>query len=347
MKTLTALRVKIRKILIRSTNWIGDAVMTTPAMGAVRATFPEAEITVAANPAVAELFSPHPSCDRILVFDKKGSHRGIPGLVHFAHSLARKEFDLAILFQNAVEAAIISRLARVPLRAGYKTDCRGFLLTHAVPVGRSERRMHHTAYYLHMLECLGIRGGSGNLSLACTKAECDWARTLLGEGFWVALNPGATYGSAKRWYPPRFAQVADRLVEELGARILLVGGAGETGIGEEIEHAANGRILNMTGKTSVRQLMALLANCRLLITNDSGPMHIAAALGVPIVALFGPTDHTTTSPLTDSWRLVRKPVDCAPCLKRSCPTDHRCMEAIEATDVLQAVRDLVGRDTQP
>lgn len=345
METLTALHGRIKKILIRSANWIGDAVMTTPAMGAVRATFPEAEITVAANPVVAELLSPHPCCDRVLVFDKKGSHRGIPGLVHFAHGLSREKFDLAILFQNAMEAAVISLLAGVPLRAGYRTDCRGFLLTHGVPVGRSDRGMHHTAYYLHMLERLEIRGGSGSLSLACSEAENHWARTLLGEGSWVALNPGATYGSAKRWYPSRFAQVADRLMEELGARILLVGSAGETDIGEEIVRAVNGGILNMIGKTSVRQLMALLANCHLLITNDSGPMHIAAAFGVPIVALFGPTDHTTTSPLTDAWRLVRKPADCAPCLKRTCPTDHRCMEAIEAADVLRAVRDLVGKNT--
>lgn len=331
-----------RQILIRAVNWIGDAVMTTPAMGAVRAAFPQATITVAANPLVAELFRVHPFCDRVMVFDKKGEHRGVGGLLRFAAALRRERFDLAILFQNAVEAAFMAALAGIPRRAGYRTDGRGLLLTHGVPAGEGERRLHHTAYYLKMLKELGIAGGEGRLILTCTPGEVEEARRTLGPGSWVAVNPGAAYGSAKRWIPSRFAEVADRLVHEFGVKVVLTGGPGEAEIGRDIEAAMAAPSLNLIGRTSVRQLMAVLSCCRLAVTNDSGPMHVAAAFGVPIVAVFGPTDHTTTSPLSDSCRIVRKETDCAPCLLRQCPTDHRCMEAITAQDVLRQARELLG-----
>lgn len=331
----------INRILIRAVNWIGDAVMTTPAMGAIRASFPQAEIVVAANPPVAELFRVHPYCDRLLVFDKKGAHQGWQGVLRFAGELRRQRFDLAILLQNAMEAALLARLAGIPRRVGYRTDGRGLLLTHGVAVGETERRLHHTDYYLRMLEQVGIGGGDRRQRLACTVEEAAWARQTLGPGDWLAINPGAAYGSAKRWIPERFAEVADALVAEYGMRVVLTGGPGEAEIGRDIERGMRHAPLNLIGRTSVRQLMALLAACRLMVTNDSGPMHVAAAFGVPIVAVFGPTDHTTTSPLTDSCRIVRQDVGCAPCLLRQCPTDHRCMEAVTAAQVLAEARSLL------
>ncbi len=331
----------ISRILIRSTNWIGDAVMTTPAMEAVRATFPHAKITVVAPPAVAELFSPHPFCDEVIVFAKKGEHRGMRGLWGFSRLLREERFDLAILFQNAIEAALMAYLAWVPARVGYRTDGRGLLLTHGVPVGGRERLLHHTDYYRSMLEHWGIRGGNGRLLLQCTDGEKEWAgRLLSSRRFWIGINPGAAYGSAKRWFPERFAEVADALAGDLDAGVLVTGGPGEAGVGRDIESVLQNPCLNLAGKTSVRQLMAVIARCGLFVTNDSGPMHVAAAFGVPIVALFGSTDPTTTSPLSDNVRIVRKPVSCAPCLKRRCPTDHACMESITAADVLDAVKSL-------
>ncbi|MFA5517438.1 MAG: lipopolysaccharide heptosyltransferase II [Desulfuromonadales bacterium] len=331
----------IERILLRSVNWIGDAVMTTPAMGALRAAFPRAEILVAANPPVAELFDAHPYCDRVLVYDRKKRHAGVSGVLRFAGELRRERIDVAILLQNAVEAALLVSLAGIPRRAGYRTDGRGLLLTHGVPVGDGERRLHHTEYYLRMLEQLGIHGGDHRLRLHCTDQERAWAREKLGPGAWLAINPGAAYGSAKRWIPERFAEVADRLADEFGLKVLLTGGPGETEIGRDIEKAMRQRPLNLIGHTNVRQLMALLAGCRLMVTNDSGPMHVAAAFGVPIVAVFGPTDHTTTSPLGDACRIVRADVGCAPCLLRQCPTDHRCMEAVTAEAVLRQARELL------
>jgi heptosyltransferase-2 len=316
--------------------------MTTPAMGALRSSFPSAEIVVAANPLVAELFRHHPYCDRVLVYDKKGEHKGLRGLFRFSGTLRREGFDLAILLQNAIEAALMVFIAGIPRRAGYDTDGRGLLLTHGVRVGDEERRLHHTRYYLRMLEALGIGGGDGSLRLFCTDDELDWAREQLGSGRAIAVNPGAAYGSAKRWYPERFAAVADRLASEYDARIILTGGPAEAEIGRDIAAAMKEAPLNLIGRTTVRQLMALLSRCRLVVTNDSGPMHVAAAFNVPVVAVFGPTDHTTTSPLAETSRIVRHPVDCAPCLLRQCPTDHRCMEAVTVEDVLLAARELLG-----
>ena len=332
---------RIRRILVRSTNWIGDAVMTTPALGAVRETFPSAEILIAANPLVAELFKNHPYCDGVIIYDKKGEHGGIRGMLGFCRGLRGYRFDAALLLQNAFEAALMAFLAGIRVRAGYRTDGRGLLLTHGVVIGEEERRLHHTDYYLQMVNTLGIYGGDGRLKLSCTDSEIAGAREALSEEKWMAINPGASYGSAKRWYPDRFAAVADELAEEFGNRILIIGGQGERDVSEEIEQKMKTEALNLCGKTTVREMMAVLSQCRLMITNDSGPMHVAAAFNVPIVAVFGPTDHTTTSPFSDKNRIIRKEADCAPCLLRHCPTDHRCMEAITVDDVVTAARSIM------
>lgn len=328
--------------MVRSTNWVGDAVMTTPAMADLRDAFPDAEIVVVANPPVAQLFSFHPSCDRVLVYDKKGAHKGIAGLWRFSQLLRREKFDLAVLLQNAIEAAIMAFFAGIPRRVGYRTDARRLLLTHGVNVGPEQKRLHHTEYYRYMLRRIFHGEGDGRLRLACSDEEQRWAQQTLGDGHWVAINPGAAYGSAKRWLPERFAAVADGLAEEFGLRVVLTGGPGEKEIGRDIEKAMRGAALNLIGTTSIRQLMAVLAACRLVITNDSGPMHVAAAFDVPIVAVFGPTDHTTTSPWSRNCSIVRKQTDCAPCLLRQCPSDHRCMRAISSEDVLEAARQLLG-----
>ena len=330
--------------MIRTTNWIGDAVMTTPALGAVRRFFPSSKITVVANPIVAELFRAHPDCDQVLVFDKHGEHKGKFGFLRFCSMVRKHQFDLAILFQNAIEAAIMSFLAGIPRRSGYRSDGRGFLLTHSVPLRAEDKLLHHTEYYLEMLRNLGVTAEQTPLKLHCTDIENRWAEEILGSERWVAVNPGAAYGDAKRWFPERFALVADQLNKEFGVRLVLTGGPNEVRIGSDIESFMANKPLNMIGKTTVRQLMALLSRCALVVTNDSGPMHIAAAFGVPIVAVFGPTDHTTTSPMAQDTRIVRKEFPCSPCLLRKCPTEHGCMEAITAEDVLEAARTFLKQD---
>ena len=333
---------KIRSILIRSTNWIGDAVMTTPAIGAVRESFPDARITILANPLVAELFASHDRVDEVIVYDRKGRHAGLSGRFVMAAELRKRNFDLAVLLQNAFDAALIARLAGIPRRMGYRTDGRGFLLTHGVTVSPEKKRLHHVDYYLSMLAEWGIITSGKGLHLTVTSEEqsalaATLARNGIGGGdFLLGINPGATYGSAKRWYPERFAKVADDLARHWGAQVVITGGPGEAGIAGEIESVMAGSCLNMAGRTSVRELMALIKRCNFFVTNDSGPMHIAAAFNVPLAAIFGSTDNTTTSPYSERSVVVRSDAACAPCLKRECPTDHRCMTAVTAEDVINA-----------
>lgn len=331
----------LQRILVRGVNWIGDAVMTTPALAALRHHYPHAEIIMLANPLVAQLFRYHPSVDRVMVYDKKGIHHGLAGFWRMVTELRAQRFDAAVLLQNAIEAALLAACAGIPCRAGYTTDGRRLLLNYPLPVTAADKRLHHTDYYLQLLARLGIEGGDAQLCLACDDDEQQWAAQLLHSDNVIAINPGAAYGSAKRWLPERFALVADTLAKRYAAQILLTGGSGEIEIGRDIAAAMQCQPINMVGQTSVRQMMALLAHSRLLVTNDSGPMHVASAFAIPIVAVFGPTDHTTTCPASSNVKIVRKQTDCAPCMLRQCPTDHRCMTAISADDVIAAACELL------
>lgn len=334
---------QIERIVVRVTNWIGDAVMNTPALGALRETFPKARITVLATPLVAELFVGHAWVDEVLVYDRKGRHAGIWGKLSLCAEIKELRFDLAVLLQNAFDAALIAWLAGIPRRLGNKSDGRALLLTHGfdhLPLGD---RLHHVDNYLEMLKPFGIVSAAKRQLLCVTGEEEEGARARLGEAgitpddFVIGVNPGAAYGSAKRWYPERFAAVAAELSRKWGGKVVVFGGPGETAIARDIEAALGGRCLNVAGTLTVRELMALIKRCNFFVTNDSGPMHIAAAFNVPLVAIFGSTDHRTTYPFSDNSIVVREDVECAPCLKRECPTDHRCMKEVTAGKVLEAI----------
>lgn len=337
----------VQRILVRGTNWIGDAVLTTPALAALRAGFPQATITLLVKPAVAELLHGHPAIDDIVLYRDPGPHAGLGGKVALAIQLNRGRYDLAILLQNAFEAAAVTALAGIPHRYGYATDGRSFLLTHRVPLTSKIRRMHQVEYYLELLRPLGIPIEPSSPTLRTTPGEdaaadellrafgVDVGKTLIG------INPGSIYGSAKRWIPERFAQVADRVAAEREACVLIVGGKGEEALGAAIAGMMTAPAIVLSGRTTVRQVMALIKRCRLFITNDTGPMHIAAAFRVPLVAMFGPTNPATTSPYGPGHELLRRPVDCSPCLLRECPIDHRCMEGIGVEEAhTAAVRQL-------
>jgi len=341
-----------RRILIRAVNRVGDAVMTTPALGAIREAFPQAEITLLANPLVSQLFSPHPWVDRVITFDRNGTHKGVTGKFRLAAQLRKQSFDAAIIFPNSFESALIPWLAGIPVRLGKSSDGRGFLLTGRYCPDSRAVRDHEVEYYLGLVKHFGAAGHVAVPYLATSPAEDREAAALLADhgiradDFVLGINPGAAFGSAKRWYPDRFADVAQQLSRLKHARVVIFGGPGETDIAAEIEQQLGGDCLNLAGTTSLRGLMGLIKSCNLIITNDSGPMHIAAAFEVPLVAIFGSTDHATTSPYTDKAVIVRKEVDCAPCKLRECPTDHRCMTAVMADDVVSAAQELLEKTTR-
>jgi len=345
----------VRRILVRGTNWIGDTVLTTPALMAIRKGFPQAKIALLAKPPIAELLHHHPALDEIVLYRDPGPHAGLGGKLTLARLLHRGRYDVAILFQNAFEAAALTALAGIPNRYGYATDGRSFLLTHRVPLTPKIRRSHQVHYYLELLRPLGIQVEPEPPTLRTTPDEdaeaiehlrafgVDPKKVLIG------LNPGSVYGTAKRWLPERFAEVADRVAAEHGGVVLIFGGHGEEELGASLASLMAAPTVVLSGRTTVRRLMALIKQCRLFITNDTGPMHIATAFGVPTVAIFGPTDPLTTSPFGSGHELVRHPVDCSPCLLRECPIDHRCMQGISVEMVhAAAMRQLrTGSFTTP
>jgi heptosyltransferase-2 len=339
---------KAANILIRSTNWIGDAVMTLPAVAAVRNTFPRARITILAKPWVAELFELCPDIDEIMLFHSPGIHDGLSGKWRIAREIRKKRFDAAILLQNAIEAAIIAFLAGIPVRAGYNSDGRGLLLTHSVRRTKAIREVHQSDYYLEMVKALGCRPAGKEIHLHPGRAYDLPAETLLRRfgleenRLLVGMAPGATYGPAKKWFPERFSSVADRLVDGFSAQILLFGSSEDNDTAATVQARAKYPLFDLTGKTSLNEAMALMSRCRLFISNDSGLMHVAAALGVPTVAIFGSTNPVTTSPPGRNHIIIHKDVVCSPCLKPDCPTDFKCMDLIGVDDVYEAAVRMLG-----
>ena len=341
-------RATIKRILVRGPNWLGDAVMCEPALRGLRGLFPDAQVTLLVKPAVADLFVGHPAVTRLLTYDIKGRHAGFSGKWALAKQLRRQGFDLGVLFQNAFEAAFLTFLARVPRRYGYATDGRSLLLSDPVAVPDPRLLVHQVRYYWDLLKPLGLTGDPPVPELVVLPEEEQAMVGRCAQGgltptdIVVGINPGSTYGDAKRWLPERFAEVTERLCRTIHTSpgqqvsVVIFGAKGEERLGQEIAARLSTRSLVLSGATTIRELMAAVKRCSLLLTNDTGPMHIASAFKVPVVAVFGPTDWRTTSPFGGAHAIVREPVDCAPCLLRECPIDHRCMTRVTVDQVYEA-----------
>ena len=349
-------RSAIKRILVRGPNWLGDAVMCEPALRGLRSLFPEAQIALLVKPAVADLFAGHPALTRVLTYDTKGRHAGLSGKWVLAGQLRRQDFDLAVLFQNAFEAAFLTFLAGLPRRYGYATDARSLLLTDPVAVPDRRTLVHQVHYYWDLLKPLGLTGDPSAPELVVFPEEEQAMAGRFSQGgvtpsdVVVGINPGSTYGGAKRWLPERFAEVTDRLCHTIRmsrgqeVSVVIFGAKGEERLGQEIAANLSSKSLVLSGATTIRELMAAVKRCEVLVTNDTGPMHIAAAFQVPVVAIFGPTDWRTTSPFGSAHAIVRQPVDCAPCLLRECPIDHRCMTRVTVDQVYdEAVKQVGGQ----
>jgi heptosyltransferase-2 len=341
-------REAVKRILVRGPNWLGDAVMCEPALRGLQRLFPEAQIALLVKPAVADLFAGHPALTRVLTYDSNGKHAGLPGKWILAGQLRQQGFDLSVLFQNAFEAAFLTFLAGVPRRYGYATDGRSLLLSDPVAPPDRGTLVHQVRYYWDLLKPLGLTGNPSTPELVVFPEEEQAIAGRFAQGGLTAsdvvigINPGSTYGEAKRWFPERFAEVTERLCRtiresrEQEVSVVIFGAKGEERLGREIAARLTSRSLVLSGATTIRELMAALKRCTVLLTNDTGPMHIASAFKVPVVAIFGPTDWRTTSPFGDAHAIVREPVDCAPCLLRECPIDHRCMTRVSVEQVYEA-----------
>lgn len=332
--------IEPKKIMVRATNWIGDAVMSLPALEALQARFPEAEIVPVAKPWVSSVYEHYPGSRRHIVYDSEGEHRGPSGFAKFIRQLREEQFDAAILFQNAFHAAWMTWRARIPNRIGYARDSRAPFLTDAVEAPPPAAYRHQSFYYLHLLFRSGIIARPEpprpltDAWLRISSKERGWAAEYLeslglqGPRFLLALIPGAAYGPAKRWPADRFAELADRLITSLNADVLIFGSPAEKPLAEQVAQEMSHTPVILAGETTLAQSMSLLEQCRLVVTNDSGSMHVAAALALPVTAVFGSTDWRATGPLGPYARVIQHSVPCSPCGLRVCPIDFRCMEGV-------------------
>ncbi len=336
------------KTLIRATNWVGDAIMALPALRAVRARFSDAQIAIVARPYVADIYGDQQICNQLINYDANGIHAGFSGRERLARDLRAQKFDVALLLQNAFDAAWLAWRANIPERIGYARDGRSLLLTKPVPVpNHGEIPTHEKFYYLELLRRAGWMDSLPDESfIPMTVPEGKRRRAaefLVESGarpdaLRVAIGAGASYGSAKCWPPPRFAELASRLQAQNDTDVILFGTAAEAAVSNAIAAEMRQPPINLTGKTAIADLPALLSQCHLFIGNDSGAMHVAAAVGLPVVAIFGPTDPLGTAPVTPRCTIVQEKPYCSPCFLRRCPTDHRCMTKVTPDMVEAAVR---------
>ena len=339
------------QVLVRATNWLGDAVMSLPAIRAIRQVFPHAHLAVLARPSVAGLYARETSIDRVIPYP---APQGLGARRQFAARLRAERFDGAILLPNAFDAALTVWLAGIPERIGYRRDGRGMLLTRAIPVPEpGDIPRHERFYYLELLRRAGLierfpECGTIRLDgIAEARAAGAAHLSALGvAGPVIGISPGAAYGDAKRWLPERFAESGRQMAGALGSSVLLFGAAAERAlcetVAEPLRHAGIAA-RNLAGETSLCEFIDLAAACRLFLTNDSGAMHVSSALGIPTVAVFGATDDSTTGPAGPQARVVREHAECSPCLLRQCPIDHRCMTRVTAARVTAEASLLLSR----
>jgi heptosyltransferase II len=343
---------KIKRVVVRGTNWVGDAVMTVPALRELRRIVPDAHITLVSRSGTADIFVEADFVDEVLIYDRAG----FGSTWKQAREWKRRKFDLAVLFQNAFEAAAIAFLARVPMRIGYDAERRGILLTNPLPLPPWKDERHEIFFYLNVVAELErllygistIESHQPRFDLHISVARRQQAKDVLRshgvrtDAPLVLLCPGSINSRAKRWPTERYAALADRFAES-GARVVLIGSPAEIDVSEQVRQQMRSQPIIMTGKTSVAEAAAIISVADVLVTNDTGPAHIGSAVGTPTLVIFGPTNPLTTRPFAPNAEIIRKPPDCAPCMLRDCPIDHRCMNAISPNEVFGHAEALISR----
>ncbi len=340
-----------RNILIIRTDRVGDVILTTPMMAALRQNYPEARISVLVSVSTLELVEGNPHLNEILVDDRHGKHQGFWGFFRLVRGIRQKNFDAAFVMHTKNRTNSLCFLAGIPHRIGYKNKKFGFLLTEPIADTRWQGLKHEVDYCLDVLKELGILSRESNLYLSVSRSAKEWAQRFLEQNQvkesdrLVAIHPGASCIS-KRWNPERFAEVANELFEKKGFKVILVGSKDNKDIIQKVKESFHHPVIDAIGQTTLGQLAGLFERCQLLISNDSGPVHMASALGVPVISIFG-RNQAGLSPIRwgpwgHSGLVLHKEVGCHQCLAHNCRINFRCLDEIKPKEVLEAVDALLA-----
>lgn len=336
-----------RRILIRGVNWVGDAVMATPAIHALRVNYPDSHITMMVRPGVAAVYEHSPDINELWVENDSESLRA------FARAVRRVrggEFDLGIAFPNSLRSAMLLALGGVRHRVGHARGGRSAFLTRPIALPADLLDAHEVHYYMNLVRwMLDGPPPPPMLVMRAGRAEREHVSAFLREldcppgQLRFALAPGSVNSRAKRWLPERFAETADRIVRGFDAIVFLIGGESERGVLDLVASAAGHGVVNLAGRMSLGQSLALMERMHGFVGNDSGAAHMAAAAGVPAATIFGPTRSATTAPFSPHARVIRHPVECSPCMLRDCPIDHPCMTGVTTDHVMSVLEELRPR----
>jgi lipopolysaccharide heptosyltransferase II len=329
------------RILVRSSNWLGDAVMSVPAVRAIKNGRPDAQVVVLAPEKIASMWKLAPEVDAIISLPDSW----LPSVVRLLWR--EPSFDAAILFPNSLRAALEAWLSGIPRRVGYRGHWRRLLLNQIVPKPRKPGPPeHHSLRFLRLARQCGADSCNSDTSLAGVPDSTSNVRMAVNhQPINIGLCPGAEYGPAKCWLPERFAEAAKHINAQSSVQWILFGTSRDAAAGEQIAVALGDRCVNRLGRTTLDQLIEEVRKCRLLLTNDTGTMHLAALLGVPVVAIFGSTEPRLTGPLGNGHIILRHHVECSPCFLRECPIDFRCMKAVSVQEVADAVLSILRKQS--
>jgi len=324
------------RIAVRVPNWIGDSVLAIPAVKSLKTNFPDSSISIIAKTWVKDIFMNLDFVDEIVTIPDQNNLTDIRSA---AKKLKKYDFNAGLLLTNSFLSALLFAMAGIPKRWGYKRDGRQLLLTESIPDKNPRTQIHQVLYYQNILSGLGFKTYPPKLQLAVTEQEKALAGDFLRScGFepkkkTIILNPGAYFGSAKRWPASQYASLAKMLQKKAPLNLLIIGSKAERELALAITASLKKKPVDLAGKTSLRMLTAIMSLADVVVSNDSGPMHMSNALGIPVIALFGPTVPAATQPFQQPYTLIKKDVPCWPCSYRACPYEHQCMLKITPEEV--------------
>ncbi len=331
--------MQYKRILVRGLNRIGDALYTLPVFRSLKEAFPSAEVVLLSKPGVLDLYRNNPFIDEIITFDYSSTHKGLKGRISLIRQLRQRKFDLALLLHNCFDAALVAFLAGIPERVGYKKEMRGPLLTHSIDF--PEESIHRVEYNLRLLRLIGVSVSSTKPELFLSEEEKRWAEEFMANHSKGTVQIGMIIGSraeTRQWALERFAELTERLTDAYNADIFLLGSHQDQPLAERIIALSERAPVDLTGKLTLRQSMALIERLHIVVANDTGPMHIAAVLGVPTVTFFGAGDLVETRPLGPKVGIIRKELPCSPCVKEVCPEGTlQCLKEITIDEVFEEV----------